>query len=163
LTSETFKLTIASLLNLAREKCWNTFSDDCVFIFTEIINGEFENFRELKKETKNQNAKKKPVSFDQALETLRKLYADIYDVNFYVYRALSNKTIVEIQYYPKSSLDMDFFVKVKNNEPMVHCKIEMPPYQEENKKFDINWLHGGFLHNWRMFKWRREIKRIKQY
>lgn len=76
----------------------------------------------------------------------------MYDLNFYVYKAGKNETIIEIRYYPNPSLDSAFLEKVKDNEPMMHCKVPIPPYAEgKTKKFDVNWEQGGIRYEWNMF------------
>lgn len=57
-------------------------------------------------------------------------------------------------------LDKEFLDKVKTNEPMLHCKINIPPYIEETKKkFDINWEQGRITQQWKMFWWKQRIKK----
>lgn len=81
-------------------------------------------------------------------------------MNFYTYRAEKKRTIIEIQYFLKSQLDSEFASKVENQEPMIHCKLPLPPYQVDNsEQFDINWHFGGWRHKWRMFKLKRQLKR----
>ena len=51
-----------------------------------------------------------------------------------------NSTIVDIRYFPKSSLDENVLKKVKDKEPMLHCKVPAPYYSTfSDLKFDINW------------------------
>lgn len=129
---------------MAKDYCWNEISDNCFFILSEIKSND-KNFLEKRIERKKTNDRKSLKSFEQIVKELNEIYYSLYDVNFYVYKSEKLKTIIEIQYFLKSSLDKEFFEKVKTNEPMIHCKIANPNYQEDSKeKFDINWEHGGF-------------------
>ncbi len=139
------------LIELAQNSCWNDFSNSYSYILSEIINDE-KNFFKKRIEREKLNSKKRPLSLKQAREELDKLYLNLYDVNFYVYKATKNKTIIEIQYYLKSSLDKDYYEKVKENEPMLHCKVATPFYlRKKDDKFDINWELLGLRYNWNIF------------
>jgi len=130
------------LLEMARNLTWNEISGDCKYILTEIIDSD-KNFIEQRKIRKRLNDLKIPKELNQIVSVLKDIFEDIYDLNLYVYKAKAEQTIIEIQYYPKSSLDKDYFEKVKDNSPMHHCKISTPPYLNDNKiKFDINWEHS---------------------
>ena len=147
------------LLEMARNLTWNEISNDCRYILTEIIDSD-KNFFEQRKLRKRLNDLKIPKDLNLIVPDLKTVFDNIYDLNLYVYKAKAEQTIIEIQYYPKSSLDKVYFEKVKNNKPMLHCKIATPPYADDNKiKFDINWEHGGLRHEWKMFWWRQEIKK----
>jgi hypothetical protein len=41
--------------------------------------------------------------------------------------------------FRKSSFDINYFEKIKNNKPMFHAKILTPYDRKEEEKFDINW------------------------
>lgn len=145
----------SKLLELARESAWNTISDECLYIISETRDDIADDFFTLKKIRKQENEKKTPVPLRQIITELENFYDDLYDVNLFIYRSLPNTTIVEIQYYPKSTLDMEFYEKVRGNSPMLHCKVALPPYRKDNNpKFDINWELGGFRHRWNLFWWR---------
>ena len=153
------KSLTGNLLEMARYWTWNNISNDCKYILTEIINSD-KNLFEQRKLRKRLNDLKIPKDLDLIVPDLKAIFENIYDLNLYVYKAKAEQTIIEIQYYPKSSLDKDYFEKVKDNKPMLHCKIDIPPYADDNKtKFDINWIHGGLRHEWKMFWWRQEIKK----
>ncbi|WP_221417975.1 hypothetical protein, partial [Fulvivirga kasyanovii] len=63
--------------------------------------------------------------------------------------------IIEVQYYLKSSLEKDYLEDVRNNDPMLHCKVAIPPYLTNNQhKFDINWQLGGIRYQWQLLWWR---------
>ena len=89
------------------------------------------------------------------MKELMLLYDDLYDVNLYIYKALKDKTIIDIRYFLKSSLDKDYLEKVKDKKPMLHCKIVQPPYihYKSKEKFDVNWDLGGMRYYWNLF-WR---------
>ena len=147
------------LLELARESCWNIVSSNCLYFLTEIEDFKGKDFIELRVERKKINQKKTPKSIDQITSDLENLYSNLYDINLHVYHALKGRTIIEIRYYPKSSLDKDFLQKVKDSEPMLHYKIPIPPYAYDSKEqFDINWELGGLRHFWKMMWWKRKAK-----
>ena len=150
------------LIELARNSCWNNFSNSYAYIFSEIVNDD-KNFFEKRIERKKLNSKKKPLGLEQARAELDKIYPNLYDVNFYVYNATKSKTIIEIQYYPKSSLGLEYFEKVKDKEPMLHCKVSTPFYlKNENDKFDVNWELLGARYKWNVLLHRLRIRnRIK--
>lgn len=147
-----------NLLDLARSLTWNRVSNDCKYILTEIIEPE-KNFFEQRKLRKQINELKVPKDLNQIVPDLKAIFENIYDLNLYVYKVKAEQTIIEIQYYPKSALNKEYYEKVKDNKPMLHCKIATPPYVVDNKlKFDINWELGGFRHRWKMFWWRLKVK-----
>lgn len=146
------------LIELARNLCWNDFSNSYAYILSEIVNDD-KAFFEKRIERKKQNSKKRPLSLEQVREELDKLYSNLYDVNFYIFNATKSKTIIEIQYYPKSSLDKDYYEKVKNNEPMLHCKVATPFYlRNEDDKFDVNWELLGLRYKWNVFLHKLRIR-----
>jgi len=148
------------LLQIARDLCWNKISDKCSYVLSEIRNTEPDNFFELRKLRKLENKKKIPKTLRQITSDLKSLNSNFYDVNFYIYKSMREQTIIEIQYFLKSSLEKEFFEKVKDNDPMLHCKVPTPPYSNgKEEKFDINWELGGLRHKWKMFWWRQSIKK----
>jgi len=156
-----------NLLKMARNLTWNNISNNCKYILTEIIDSE-KNFSEQNKLRRQLNKLKIPKDLNQIVPDLEAIFENIYDLNLYVYKAKSELTIIEIQYYPKTALTVDFFEKIKDNSPMLHCKIAIPQYADDNKtKFDINWEFGGLKHQWKMFWWRqgieKEIKKTKTF
>ncbi|WP_299126245.1 hypothetical protein [uncultured Winogradskyella sp.] len=158
----------SSLLEMARNSCWNKISDNTSYIISEIINDE-RNFFDRRIERKKVNEKKKTKSLEQITAELKDIYENLYDINLYVYKSKKESTIIEIQYYPKSSLESDFYETVKENNPMLHCKIGLPNYRKnDTKKFDVNWELGGIRHEWNSFwsrlkfkwKYRNRIKNV---
>lgn len=147
-----------SILKIARDVCWNSISDNCLYIISKIDNSFEGNIFRERRNRKIRNEKKTPKSIDTVTEELKLIYEDLYDVNFYIYKSLTNKTIIEIQYYSKSDLSNDFYTKVKNNPPMVHCKITYPFYHNGKNKFDINWELGGLNYQLNSFIWKLKNK-----
>jgi len=146
------------LLEMARESCWNTISDNCVYIMSEIKE-EGLNFSEQRKRRKKINEKKEVKSIEEISANLERIYSNLYDVNLHIYKAERKRTIIEIRYFSKSSLDKEFLKEVNDKEPMFHCKVAIPPYQKnKSEKYDVNWELGGVRHEWKMF-WARRNKK----
>ena len=157
---QTVKETSKALLEMARKSCWNSISDNCFYILTNIQVDNEKNLREQDTERIKMNKKKVPERVDWAVNELYEIYSNLYDINFYIYRAEKERTIIEIQYFLKSQLDSEFASKVEKQEPMIHCKLPLPPYHVDNSnQFDINWHFGGWRHKRKMFKLKRQLKR----
>jgi hypothetical protein len=153
---------IPKLVDIARELSWNKISDNCKFILSEIKDGE-ENFHVQRVSRKKENDKKVPVTLPEMMLALQNLYDNLYDINLHIYRAKKSLTVVDIRYYPKSSLDPYYRQKVVHNPPMLHCKIAQPPWLTDKKqKFDINWEHKQWLIQWKLFWMGQELKRQKR-
>jgi hypothetical protein len=136
-----------TLLELTRETCWNTLSNDCVYLITRISESDD---REIKKKKLPRNTEL--LTLEELAVELEKLYPQIYDLCFFIYQAQKSRTIIELQYFPKSALDQEFLLKVKDQSSMIHYKIKIPPYwQDRTKPFDVNWELGGFRHHWYLF------------
>ena len=132
---------------MAKNSCWNKISDNASYIISEIKN-DVPNRTERKKA----NDKKKPKPLEKITTELKAFYENLYDINLYIFKSEKESTIIEIQYYPKSSLESDFYETVKSNEPMLHCKIGLPHYRKnDTEKFDVNWELGGIRHEWNNF------------
>ncbi len=132
---------IPRLLDIASGLTFNQISDNCKFILTQIKNSE-ENAHVQRMQRKIENDKKVPVELYKIMPELLKIYADLYDINLFIYRSTEDLTIVDIRYYSKSSLDPEYQDKVKDNPPMLHCKVAHPYWlTDKNEKFDINWEH----------------------
>ena len=150
---------VKSLLKIARDSSFNDISDNCFYIISEIKHSD-KNFFEQTKIRKADNDKKTPKSFADIIADLEKLYPNLYDVNLYVYKANKDSTIIEIQYFPRSSLDAEYQKTSATQETMLHCKVSIPSYASTTKeKFDINWEHGTLNHLWKMFWWRRYLRK----
>jgi hypothetical protein len=155
MTSSTLKIEIQNLvpklLQMARTRTCNRISDNCKFILSEIKQSQLlaPNYRTL---WKKENDRKLPLSFDEFWPAMEKLYENLYDINLHIYKATKKLTIIEIRYYPRTSLEEDYRQRAVGSEPLLHCKIEIPPWlDQEKKKFDINWQHYETVINWKTF------------
>lgn len=136
-----------TLLELANETCWNTLSTDCVYFLTRISESDDS---PIKKKKLPRNTKL--LTLEELAVELKKIYPQIYDLCFFIYQALKSRTIIEVQYFPKSSLDPDFLLEVQDQAPMIHHKIRMPLcWQDKTKRFDVNWELGGLRYHWYFF------------
>ena len=148
---------VPRLLHLAGELSWNIVSGNCKFILSEIKDCE-ENFHVQRILRKRENDKKAPVVLSELMPTLQDLCSSLYDINLLIYKAGRDLTIIEIQYYPKSSLHEEYRQAVLHHSPMLHCKVAHPPWlMDERKKFDINWEHRPWLIKWKMFLARQKL------
>lgn len=134
----------AKLLEMAHDSCWNTISDNCEFILTEINEDKESNYYDERKLSRTENLNKTPTTLKQVVDELQNIYLKLYDVNLFIFHSMKHKTIIDIRYFLKSKLNPDYQQKIKDNRPMLHCKIGIPPYQTNKEaKFDINWELGG--------------------
>ncbi|MFT3932375.1 MAG: hypothetical protein QM726_02070 [Chitinophagaceae bacterium] len=166
MTSETLqdemREAIPLLLKMARDITWNKISDNCKFILTEIIDSS-DNFHIQRQKNKKENDKKKHVSFSEIMLPLQKIYDNLYDINLCIYKAKRNLTIIDIRYYPKSSLHANYRREVSQKPPMIHCKVATPPWlNDKNEKFDINWEHYASTIKWKLFWARRKFKKTNR-
>jgi hypothetical protein len=151
---QNLKEATSNLLEMARNSCWNEISDNTNFIISEIVNDE-QNISKKQIERKKANERKTPKSLEQIATELKAIYENLYDIILYIYKSKKENTIIEIQYYPKSSFESDFFETVKDNEPMLHMKVGIPPLlNNKTEKYDVNWELGGIRYEWNFF-WRR--------
>jgi len=150
---------VQSLLKLARDSSFNVISENCTSIISEIKHSD-KNFFDRNKIRKAENDKKTPKPLTDIIVDLETLFPNLYDVNLYVYKADKNSTLIEIQYFPRSSLDIEYQKTSETHETMLHCKVAIPPYASDKKeKFDINWQLGTINHKWKMFWWQRKTKK----
>ena len=156
---ETLQLEInestLQLLDQVRNLTFNHISNNCLYIISEIKNIEM-NFFDNNKIRIAENKKKHPQPLHQIVPILENLYSDLYDVNLYVYKAEKEKTIIEIKYYPRSSIDATSRQQLASVETMLHSKVCIPPYASHDytepiEKFDIHWQFGTLNHWWRMY------------
>jgi hypothetical protein len=154
---------VESLLNLARDISFNSISDNCLFIISEIKHHNKNSF-EQNKIRKAANDKKTPKSLNEIIIELEELYPNLYDINLYIYKAEKNSTIIEICYFARSSLKVDYQKISETRETMLHLKIDIPPYlTEKSNKFDINWQLRPFYTNWKLFWWKiRTIQLVRK-
>jgi len=150
----------SKLLDMATDICWNKIRRNCQYILSEIDENQGENFFERAKIRKRVNEQKKPKSLKEIVMDLNLIYENLYDINLYIYNAKRNETIIEIRYFLKTSHTKDYYPVIKNNESMLHCKVAMPPYHIEGKKFDVNWELGGFRHEINMMWSKMNRKKI---
>lgn len=145
----------ARLLEIVNLYCWNAVSENLMFILSDISEVKGKDFF-IQRSIKNKlNKNKIPKSLKEAINELKEIYDLIYDINLYVYKAEKHQTIIDIRYFLKKNLDPDFSKTIADAPPMLHSKIEKPPYLKNNKtKFDVNWELGGMKYNWNMFWWK---------
>ena len=155
----------SSPIDMATNMCWNKISRNYEYIILEIDESIGKNYFERAKIRKKVNDKKTPKSLNGIVTDLTEIYENLYDINLYVYKSLPNKTIIEIRYFLKTSHTAEFYPTIKNNEPMLHCKVGIPPYVAKNSNstekqelFDVNWELGGIRHEWKKFWWRTEYR-----
>lgn len=134
-----------TLLKMAKDSTWNKFSDNLKFIVKEIRESS-DDFNKQPLDRKIENDKKTPTNLNEIMPFFHSVYEDLYDINLYIYKASAKMTIIEIQYYLKSSLPEDYRLEIINNPPMLHCKVPIPPWlSHKSKKFNINWEHRPYL------------------
>jgi hypothetical protein len=161
---ESLSTTITNLLTLAKEITYNNISDSCTFILSEIKNSDPISY-EGQKTRILENNKKTHLDFEAVFISLEKMHPELYDINFYIHKSSKNLTIIDIRYYLKSSLGDELSLNAKDDEPMFHCKIYLPPYLSDKKeKFDINWEHQVIRTKWKLFwvkkKFENESRRV---
>ena len=144
---ENIKITTDHLLELVKKNCWNIITNRYQYILTDVNSLEYINLHELRKIKQKTNSKKTPQNLNSIVETLAEFNDDLYDVVLYVFKAKNNKTIIEIEYLKKSDLDLAYYQKIKDNSPMFHAKIIMPPNQNQMVKFDANWQNNNVLNS----------------
>ncbi|MCD9855300.1 hypothetical protein LUD75_11310 [Epilithonimonas sp. JDS] len=149
---------VVKLIEIVNQNCWNTISQNLVFIISDIKEVSGINFF-VERVNRNKFIKdKKENNLTETVNYLNKFSDNIYDLNLYIYKAEKDKTIIEIRYFLKSDLDPDYLKNVIDNKPMLHSKVTKPPYIKNNKdKFDINWELGGIRHQWKMLLWKMKI------
>ena len=149
-----------SLLQLARELSFNTISDNCLYIISEIPKEIFDKGAK-RRISKRKGRIKKPVELNEVIADMEILYPILYDVNLVIYKSKKNITIIEIRYFSRNSLDVEYRKLVENNPPMLHCKVVYPPYHKDGEKVDINWEIGNLRHHWNMFKLFFKVRRME--
>lgn len=154
------KEMISKLLELVNDSCHNKISSNLLYITTEINLSIQTSFKEEKQYYKKENLKKNPISFDEAIKVIDKLYLDLYDVNLFLYKSCKRYAIIEIRYLLKSSFDKEYYNKIKDYDPMLHAKIAGPSYIDvgSKEKYDINWQHSLIKHPLKMFLWRLKYR-----
>ena len=144
---ENIKITTDHLLELVKKNCWNIITNRYQYILTDVNSLEYSNLHKLRIIKQKTNSKKTPQNLNSVVETLAEFNDDLYDAVLYIFKAKSNKTIIEIEYLKKSDLDPEYYQKIKDNSPMFHAKIIMPPHQNQLVKFDANWQNNNVLNS----------------
>jgi hypothetical protein len=142
---------VPQLLKLARELTWNEISDNCLFIISEITD-EPTDAHQRRRLTKRLNDAKQPLPLDALAPALHQLHGNLHDINLYIYRATTKVTVVDVRYYPRSSLSANYQAQVAYQPPMFHVKVATPPWvalEQPQPKFDINWEHQVTWTWWR--------------
>ena len=155
ITKDTLELNLkeatSNLLKMARNACWNKISYNTSYIISEIKN-DSRSFKTQRIDRNKTNQEKNPITLERATAELKSIFENLYDINLEIFKSGTEIAIIDIRYYPKSALDPNFYETVKENNPMLHCKIELPSYyKQRNEKFDINWQLGGIRHEWNNF------------
>lgn len=149
------------LLDMARGLTANHISDNCEFILSEISDLPID-AHERRKVIKQQNEAKRPVPLSALMPALCQLYPNLHDVNLFIYHATCDRTIIDIRYYPRTSLSKVHRQQVAANPPMLHCKVATPPWLSlatKTRKFDINWERRIGRAKWKMFWFRYGLMR----
>lgn len=152
-----------NLLEMAKEHSWNKISGNVKFVIkkvkTDITEGS--NLFETNRIRKKILEQKERLNLEFAIKQLKSEFKNLYLIELYVFKANKKDTIVEIEILEKSELGVDQQKIVKNNSPMLHCKVAIPPYigLENKDKFDINWQLETIEYKWKMFWWRRKTKK----
>ncbi|GAA3519343.1 hypothetical protein GCM10022393_36910 [Aquimarina addita] len=102
------KEATSTLLEMAHHSCWNRISNNIYYIISEI---KQDNWNRIAR--KKENEKKELKSLEKITAELKVIYENLYDLNLYIYKSEKKKTIIEIQYYQKSSLESEFYETVK--------------------------------------------------
>ncbi|MCW3162177.1 hypothetical protein [Chryseobacterium oryctis] len=131
-------IAITNLFLIAKDYTFNNYSSNLKFIISEIRNNELNSFEQAKIGV-IENEKKIPIQYDDAVKELINYYDEIYDINLYIYKSTLKETIIDIKYFLKTSLDLEYRKIIINEKAMIHSKINLPMNYRENEKFDINW------------------------
>lgn len=149
---------VPQLLKLGRTLTWNDISDHCLFILSEITD-EPTNAHQRRRVTKRLNDAKQPLPLADLAPALQQLHGNLHDINLYIYRATREVTIVDVRYYPRSSLAPTYRAQVAELPPMLHLKVATPPWlalAEPLPRFDINW-ERRVTWAWLRTRWFRRI------
>lgn len=157
-----------SLLEMAREECWNKISNNCIYYLSKESEYSYDiTSLDLRRRSVYKNKTLLPL--EVIAQSLEEIYIDLYDVNLYIFKAEKKQTIIEIRcdfkhkFDPNNIAEKEYYEFIKCDPPMLHCKIAIPPYakkdyESENEKYDVNWTLGGWRHHWKLFWWRRRMK-----
>lgn len=137
------------LLNMGRTLSWNKISNNCRFVVSAISIEDSATPRIALIQAAKPEA---PVSLAVAADSLYAIYNDLYDINLYIYKASGKETLIDIKYLLRSAINMDCLSSATNEQPMFGCKVILPPWYKEGRKFNINWIH-----NRRFIKWKSSL------
>ena len=169
ITKENLKLQIKEmanqLLEMAKEHSWNTISNNIKFVIKKIKTdiSEDEKLFETNRKRKRLLNSKERLTLESAIKQLNSEFEKIYLIELFVFKASKKETIVEIAILEKSQLDIEIRNRkeILESSPMLHSKVAIPPYIEFEKKdkFDINWQLETMECKWKMFWWRKKMKK----
>ena len=169
ITKENLKLQIKEmtnqLLEMAKEHSWNKISSNVKFVIGKIKTdiSEDEKLVETNRRRKRLLYSKERLNLESAIKQLNSEFENIYLIELFIFKASKKETIVEIAILEKSQLDIEYRNKkeILESSPMLHSKVAIPPYIEFERKdkFDINWQLGTIECKWKMFWWRRKMKK----
>lgn len=171
LTPETLEAHLremtACLLVRARAMTYNTLAEDCRYILSEIAGNqsiitERDRFAWLNQQ------RLVPHRLAVIMPEVLRRYDNFYDINLCIHQAYRQVTIVDIRYYPKSSLPADYRQRVAQQAPMLHAKVALLWYEVDKSghKFDINWKpyapisparHRALLLKWRLLTYLHQL------
>ncbi|MFN7119346.1 MAG: hypothetical protein ACK4TA_21285 [Saprospiraceae bacterium] len=152
-----------SLLDLARQYCWNTIAPKVRYIIRKVDTAKIEGMDLWqRKQWENRILKNSPIlSLEQAVKVLHQDWNNIYLIELYIFHAKKKETLVEIEVLEKSELEETYQETLINHIPTFHCKINMPLYLPFNstERFDINWHLKNLDFHWRMFWFKRKMRK----
>lgn len=162
ITPETLEVDLErctqALLGLARNSAWNPISNDCLYIVSEI-NNEGALWERWERRI-IENRRKRPQPLALVMTELLRRFNDLYDINLFIYKAQRKRTIVDIRYFPKSSLPPELQEQARSSGPMLHAKVAIPSWMhEKTERFDIHWEYQPWRTRWHMFWARLRAKR----
>ena len=155
---------VQSLLKMARELTYNHISDNLIFIIHRVDQlytnlSTYADRNKLRIKSIRQQSK---LNYNQAVEELKHIFNNIFEINLYVYKANKSQTIIEIEVTNKNESPLSYPV------PNLYCKVPIPPYVLDNhqnvtKKFDINWESSTLTTKWKMYLWKLKFKKNFRY
>ncbi|MFT5779729.1 MAG: phosphoribosylformylglycinamidine (FGAM) synthase PurS component [Crocinitomicaceae bacterium] len=150
--TENISELVEKVSELAERFCTNSVSDNYEYIHSEIEINPRRNLQIERIERIKANNKKETLSLETACLFLFKKYSDLFDINVCIHRSHRSKTVIDIRYLLKSSLESSEREVEENVEPMYHAKLTNPPYLlKEGEKYDVNWEHRTFNTRWRLY------------
>lgn len=139
------------LLELARELSQKNVSDNCLYI-TSAIHNDHKNAFEERRYRMAENRSKRPSDLKPVLAELTRQFSDLHDINLFVYRADSDRTIIDVRYFLRSTLPAQLREQLTGQPPTLHVKVMIPPWRRgDHRSFDINWEHHPWSIHWNLF------------